>query len=271
MIKTGKELATACENVAKNYKTLYILGCIGAPMNQSNKNRYTNNLSYNQKAARKEKILAASADTFGFDCVCLIKSVLWGWNGDTSKVYGGATYASNGVPDINDEQMINVCSGVSTNFSNIQVGEVVWMSGHVGLYIGNGLAVECTPAWDDGVQITAVHNIGKKAGYNGRSWTKHGKLPYVTYEASSEPVQTEKTNDACTLKVDVLRKGSKGEVVKALQMLLIGNEYYCGTYGIDGSFGNATDNAVRRFQQDKRLEVDGIVGPATWGKLLGVK
>lgn len=271
MIKTAKELAAACEAVAKNYKSLYVLGCIGAPMNQSNKNRYTNNLAYNQKAARKEKILAASADTFGFDCVCLIKSLLWGWCGDTSKVYGGATYASNGVPDINDEQMINACSGVSTNFSNIHVGEVVWMSGHVGLYIGNGLAVECTPAWDDGVQITAVHNIGKKAGYNGRSWTKHGKLPYVTYDASSEPVQTETTNDACTLKVDVLRKGSKGESVKALQVLLIGNGYSCGSYGVDGSFGGSTEGAVRRFQQEHNLDADGIVGPATWGKLLGVK
>lgn len=270
MIKTAKELAAACETVAKNYKTLYILGCIGAPMNQSNKNRYTNNLAYNQKAARKEKILASSADTFGFDCVCLIKSLLWGWSGDASKTYGGAVYASNGVPDIGTEQIIGVCSGVTTNFSNIAVGELLWMQGHVGIYIGNGLAVECTPSWKDGVQITAVHNIGKKSGYNGRSWTKHGKLPYVTYEASAEPVQTENTNDACTLKVDVLCKGSKGEAVKALQILLIGKGYSCGSYGVDGSFGSATDGAVRRFQQEHNLEVDGSVGPATWTKLLGV-
>ena len=271
MIKTGHELATACLNVAQNYKTLYVLGCIGAPMNQSNKNRYTNNLSYNMKAERKSKILAASADTFGFDCVCLIKSVLWGWAGDSSKVYGGATYASNGVPDINDEQMINACKDVTTDFSSIQVGEAVWMKGHIGLYIGNGLAVECTPSWADGVQITAVHNIGKKAGYNGRSWTKHGRLPYVSYEASSEPVQAEKTNDACALKVDVLRKGCKGEAVKALQVLLIGNRCSCGSYGVDGSFGGSTDGAVRKFQREHNLDVDGVVGPDTWSCLLGMK
>lgn len=271
MIQTGKELAAACEKVAKNYKTLYVLGCIGAPMSQSNKNRYTNNLSYNMRSDRKSKILAASADTFGFDCVCLIKSLLWGWDGDTGKTYGGATYASNGVPDIGDEQMINVCKGVSTDFSNIQVGEAVWMKGHIGLYIGGGLAVECTPAWDDGVQITAVHNIGKKSGYNGRSWTKHGKLPYVTYEAVSAPVQSEKTEEGCTLDIKVLRKGSKGETVKALQILLVGNEYYCGTFGVDGVFGGATEKAVRRFQQDQGIEADGIVGPVTWSCLLGMK
>ena len=34
-------------------------------------------------------INAASADTFGFDCVCLIKGLLWGWCGDKSKTYEG--------------------------------------------------------------------------------------------------------------------------------------------------------------------------------------
>lgn len=266
MIKTAKELATACEAVAKNYKTLYILGCIGAPMNKSNKNRYTNNQAYNQKEARKGKILAASSDTFGFDCVCLIKSILWGWNGDASKIYGGATYASNGVPDIGDEEMINVCKGVSTDFSTIQVGEAVWMKGHIGLYIGGGLAVECTPSWDDGVQITAVHNIGKKAGYNGRSWTKHGKLPYVTYE---EKTAETKAVDF-TVGMRNLKKGCIGDDVKALQILLIGRGYSCGSYGTDGDFGGDTDKAVRSYQKDKGLAVDGVAGKNTISRLLGV-
>ena len=60
--------------------------------------------------------------------------------------------------------------------------KVVWMKGHIGVYIGDGLAVESTYRWKDGVQLTAVHNIGKIPGFNGRKWTSHGKLPYVTYE-----------------------------------------------------------------------------------------
>lgn len=196
-IKTASELAKRCEEVAKNYKTLYVLGCFGAPMNAKNKSRYCSNQAYNKKAARTKKINAASADTFGFDCVCLIKGLLWGWDGNTSKTYGGASYASNNVPDIGADQMIKKCKDVSTDFSNIQEGEAVWMEGHIGLYIGGGLAVECTPKWKDGVQITAVHNIGKKSGYNGRKWTKHGKLPYVTYEkpvAPKEPAENESTS-----------------------------------------------------------------------------
>ena len=185
-ITTAKELVEACINATK-HKTLYIMGCFGAPMNTANKKRYTTNHSYNKKAERTAKINAASADTFGFDCVCLIKGLLWGWNGDASRTYGGASYAVNGVPDIGADSMIKVCKEASTDFSKIVPGEAVWMEGHIGVYIGDGMAVECTPEWDDCVQITAVHNIGTKTGYNGRKWTKHGKLPYVTY---TEEVQT---------------------------------------------------------------------------------
>lgn len=185
-VMTNTEFVKKCIDAAKNYKTLYVMGCFGAPMNSTNKIRYTNNNSYNKKTARKNMILAATADTFGFDCVCFIKGILWGWNGDKNKVYGGAKYASNGVPDIGADSMINVCNGVSKNFSSIEVGEVVWMKGHIGVYIGDGLAVECTPKWENKVQITAVGNIGKKAGYNTRTWTKHGKLPYISYEGKTD-------------------------------------------------------------------------------------
>ena len=187
-IKTAKELAAACKDVAKNYKTLYIMGCFGAPMTAKNKARYTKNHSYNKQVFRAEAINAASIDTFGFDCVCLIKGLLWGWDGDTSKTYGGAGYAINGVPDIGADTMIKKCKDVSTDFSKIQVGEAVWMPGHIGVYVGDGLAVECTPIWKDGVQVTAVANIGRKEGYSLRKWEKHGKLPYVTYEEKKPKV-----------------------------------------------------------------------------------
>lgn len=182
---TAAALVTMCERIAKKVKTLYIMGCFGAPMNATNKARYSDNNDYNRRPERKAMIQAASSDTFGFDCVGLIKGILWGWSGDTSRVYGGATYTSNGVPDYGANTMIQVCSGVSTDFSKIQPGEAVWKSGHIGVYIGNGLAVECTPSWDNSVQITAVGNIGSKSGYHTRTWTSHGKLPYVDYTQSA--------------------------------------------------------------------------------------
>ena len=181
---TNKEFVAKLKDVATNYKTLYVMGCFGAPMNATNKKRYCNNHSYNKQPARTAMIQAATDDTFGFDCVCLIKGILWGWSGNKSKTYGGAGYAINGVPDIGADQMITKCSGVSTDFSKIEVGEAVWMSGHIGVYIGDGLAVECTPAWANKVQITSCNC--SKTGYNRRNWTKHGKLPYIEYETISD-------------------------------------------------------------------------------------
>ena len=181
---TNKEFVSKLINIAKNYKTLYVMGCFGAPMTEANKQRYINHHEYNRRANPKKCIMEASANTFGFDCVNLIKGVLWGWNGDKSKTYGGAKYAVNGVPDINADVMITKCSNVSTNFSNIQVGEAVWCPGHIGVYIGDGLAVECTPSWKNCVQITACNCT--KSGYNRRNWTKHGKLPYITYESEKK-------------------------------------------------------------------------------------
>lgn len=61
-------------------------------------------------------------------------------------------------------------------------------------------------------------------------------------------------------------KGSKGELVKAVQASL-----YCHRYspkGIDGSFGPGMDAAVRAFQKDYGLTVDGSCGPATVAALL---
>lgn len=80
--------------------------------------------------------------------------------------------------------------------------------------------------------------------------------------------------EVCKVDVKVLRNGSKGNSVRALQTLLFGYGYVMESngkiYGIDGSFGNATTNAVRAYQKENKLEIDGIVGHATWGKLLGI-
>lgn len=192
---TNIEFKNKLVHIAKNLKTLYVMGCFGAPMGYGlNRARYKTNHTYNKQANRSAMIDSASGDTFGFDCVCLIKGVLWGFSGDTGKVYGGATYASNGVPDIGADQIIKTCTNISTDFSHVEVGELLWMSGHVGIYIGDGLCVECTPKWDNCVQITSANC--DRAGYNRRNWTKHGFLPYVQYVKEEE--KTEPTVETLT-------------------------------------------------------------------------
>ena len=89
------------------------------------------------------------------------------------------------------------------------------------------------------------------------------------YDAE-EPAKVEKKEEVCKVEVKMLKKGSEGAAVKALQILLIGHGYSCGSSGADGDFGSATDKAVRAYQKAKGLGVDGVVGSKTWGKLLGV-
>ena len=188
-VMKAADFVAKLKDIATNYKTLYVMGCFGAPMTTANKKRYINHHPYNKQPARVKLINAASSDTFGFDCVCLIKGVLWGWSGNKSKIYGGAKYATNGVPDADANAMINLCSEVSTDFEKIEIGEAVWTNGHIGVYIGNGLAIECTPAWKNRVQITACNC--SKPGYNTRKWKKHGKLPYIDYTVASAAPATD--------------------------------------------------------------------------------
>lgn len=69
--------------------------------------------------------------------------------------------------------------------------------------------------------------------------------------------------------VVVMKKGSKGNEVKELQMKLNELGYNAGV--TDGIFGNGTDKAVKSFQKDNKLTIDGIVGPATLKILETVK
>ena len=65
-----------------------------------------------------------------------------------------------------------------------------------------------------------------------------------------------------------LRNGMEGEDVKELQTLLIQFGYDLGKWGADGDFGDMTEMAVRDFQMDRGLEVDGVVGEDTVAALL---
>lgn len=233
-------------------------------MTEANKTRWKQEQTYNRRSDRAAKINAARADTFGFDCIGLVKGLLWGWNGDPNKRYGGTVYASNGVPDIGEDQLIGICSGVSTDFSAVEVGEVVWQPGHIGVYVGDGLAVECTPKWSDGVQITACNR--SVAGYNRRNWVKHGKLPYVTYEG----INDNNAEEDDEMRLPELSKGANGETVRAMQALLQLNGCELKKYGTDGDFGDETENALKEYQRKVGIGADGICGPVTWGELLGV-
>lgn len=83
---------------------------------------------------------------------------------------------------------------------------------------------------------------------------------YYDYsDTTSAPVEA-----PITIYHPLLRNGSENEYVKILQTYLIDLGYDLGRWGADGDFGDQTEIAVKKFQKDKALEVDGIVGEKTW-------
>lgn len=69
-----------------------------------------------------------------------------------------------------------------------------------------------------------------------------------------------------TVTLEILRIGSTGDSVEALQILLNGLGYNCGK--VDGDFGSNTEKAVKNFQKANQLTQDGVVGANTWKALL---
>jgi hypothetical protein len=95
---------------------------------------------------------------------------------------------------------------------------------------------------------------------------ENGKLA----KGSAASTETEIIGEVCNVTLNVLKSGSKGEDVRAVQRLLIAAGFSCGTAGADGEFGSGTAAAVKRYQSSHALTADGVVGSKTWSKLLGV-
>lgn len=117
-------------------------------------------------------------------------------------------------------------------------------------------------------------NIKNTVGY--RTLAVNGKFirgyicPNFASKATNKQEAIIKPKESvCEVELQILKQGSKGDCVKALQILLNGYGFSCGSSGADGSFGPATLSAVKKYQKAKGLSVDGSVGPKTWAALLG--
>ena len=149
-------------------------------------------------------------------------------------------------------------------------------------FTGNGVAghigiVECLNA--DGTYTCIEGNTSVTSNDNGGSVMRRIRKPSqirgfarpkyeVTKGVESTTVTTSKEVLTVDITMNVLKKGAEGKQVKTLQTLLIAAGHSCGTYGVDGDFGDGTLKAVRAFQKSMNLTVDGIVGQKTWNKLL---
>jgi len=189
------------------------------------------------------------------DCVGLIKGYRWSENPDSTPIY-------NAGQDVSVSGLYIQCSKRGT-ISTIpeQPGVCVFMANmsHVGVYIGGGYVIEARGhAW--GVVKTKLSD---------RGWGLWGKPDWLAYDTETGGAAAEemKEEGTCMVTVKTLKYGASGSPVKKLQILLTGLGYSCGN--VDGIFGSKTSRAVSDFQKDYGLSVDGIVGSATWGALIG--
>lgn len=114
-------------------------------------------------------------------------------------------------------------------------------------------------------QVGVIENGGGVAEKNySLSYNRIGGYLRPYYSTSSSI-----SNSIVTVTINpyFLKKGDKGEAVKCLQQCLKGWGYDCGI--IDGDFGQKTDAALKKFQTDNKLEIDGIAGQQTWKTLTG--
>ena len=91
---------------------------------------------------------------------------------------------------------------------------------------------------------------------------KSGAKLKLPAEPQKTPTETAKT---VSINLPILKRGSRGEAVRSLQTLLNAKG---ASLEVDGSFGPATDKALREFQESRDLDIDGSCGAETWMALL---
>lgn len=150
-----------------------------------------------------------------------------------------------------------------------EIGDIImydWDDNGSGDNIGSpdhvGIVTEVA---DDGIKVIEG-NYRNKVGY--RKLMVNGENIRGYCVPNYKSLATTKEVDTVKIELPVLKKGAKRNEVKSLQALLVGYGYSVGKSGVDGSFGSATDAAVRKYQKAHGLTVDGSVGPATWGSLM---
>lgn len=244
---TNKQFVKALEK-ACSCKTYYIKGGFGQKLTEDRKKKLISQYAYNK--TREKKIMSLDQYTFAFDCCGLIKGVIWGFTGEITKIYGGASYESNGLKDVNEKGIFNLCKNISDDMKNIMPGEFLYMAGHCGVYLGNGLVAESTPSGACGAQITKINRV---------KWKAHGTLPFINYEEKE-------TKPALSLVIPAyyLRMGSRGMNVYNLQRCL---NSLGANLVTDGIFGPLTRRALVNFQKECNIAQDGVYGPITQREL----
>ena len=112
---------------------------------------------------------------------------------------------------------------------------------------------------------TQIQEKSREADYSARELQKALNDDFGCKLAEDNDIGPISTN---AISRNNIKKGSKGQFVKWVQTRLNQKGFSVGRFGVDGSFGNDTNNAVINFQKSRGLVADGIVGINTVRELL---
>ncbi len=131
-------------------------------------------------------------------------------------------------------------------------------AGHFIAVVGyeNGKYKVYDPAYD---KRDGLHEWSDFAGC-----IKHVYTTNIRWKAKT--MSTDDTKYTFTTKQ--IKYGSHGVTVLLLQEILKARGYYKGD--LDRSYGKQTEKAVKAYQKDRKLTVDGICGQKTWNDLLAL-
>ena len=173
----NKEFVNQAKNIV-NLNTAYGKGTFGQKWTKTLANQKKKHYPefYTDSVIASLNKKAEASTLYVFDCVGLIKGIIWN--------FPNVKYKTNGLDDVSDQGLWDkYVTDKSKDFSNIMPGEIMHIKGHVGIYIGDDKVIECTNKWSKSVLVSSINKQDKYY----RAWSEHGKFNLLTYEGLLTP------------------------------------------------------------------------------------
>ena len=156
------ELVDRLMKIYNELPTVYAKGGIGWKLTD-----YRYNYLRNQYADNKKYLTPDTKGKYACDCSGMIVGAAYdGW-------YVGHEPTWQSSHDWNDADLHEKMTD-KVKPQNAILGMCLWKKGHVGLYVGNGMSLDCNydSATSNGIHLRKIEEVG---------WTEAGKLPEIQY------------------------------------------------------------------------------------------
>lgn len=148
----------------------------------------------------------------------------------------------------------------------------------VNLFIWNGSTMKHTGFYYNGATCECSSGVQHFEKMKKNRWTHWAVAKCFESECIYDPSENGENapnqpsdpadDEIPTDDLPTVRRGDKGNAVRSMQNLLLDRGYDLGKWGADGDFGAQTEKAVKQFQRDWGLKVDGVCGEQTWKMLM---